>query len=80
MAASSQTLYCLTHNCKQLQVLDATTLALKPNGIVSLEQELIEYAYDHDAQAFEIGKVVTLQSVENSFLALVTEDGYCILI
>jgi hypothetical protein len=49
MAASKTALYCLTHGCKQVQVLDSKTLALMPNGIVSLEQELIEYAYDHDA-------------------------------
>jgi len=43
-------LYCLTHKSKQIQILDKETLGLKQNGMISINQELIEFAYDNDYQ------------------------------
>ena len=40
-------LYVLTHDAVQLQILQASTLELAA-PFVSLEQELIEFAYDYD--------------------------------
>ena len=45
--ASQNTLYVLSHDGGQLQVLDGVTLELV-TLFVSLEQELIEYTYDND--------------------------------
>lgn len=60
-------------------MLDARTLALCPNGLISLNQELIEYAYDHDYQVTEMTTVVSMTCVDN-YLALVTCTGVLMLL
>ena len=66
----------------QLQVLDASTLLLaKP--FVSLEQELIEFAYDFDSDlvTLEQGSIISLIPVpSDNKLVLVCRDGTCLVL
>ena len=47
--------------------------------MISLEQELIEYAYDNDTPAFEISSVVSMACLDN-YLTLTTSNGVLLFI
>ena len=60
-------LYALSHNGSQLQILNAETLELA-TLFVSLEQELIEYTYDHDVldlANLEMDSLISMHALPN---------------
>lgn len=58
-------------------MLDPYTLAQISK--ISLDQELIEYAYDNDAPSFEITNVVSMTCVD-SFITLISDLGLVLII
>ena len=72
-------MYCISHKSQQIQILDPNTLALNPNGLVSLSQEMIEYAYNSMTQVQELDRVIQL-FVNETDLWLITANGFFLLL
>lgn len=69
----------MTHKSQQIQILDIYSLTLTQNGLISLSQELIEYAYDSMTEVNKLAKIISIHC-EGSSLWLVTADGFFILL
>ena len=70
-------LFCLQK--QNVLMLDPVTLQMQGKNVISLSQELIEFAYDHDSTVKEVSPVLSMNFVGTK-LALVTTNGEVMLL